>query len=74
MPSGTAFIAFCAFTQIISAMVLANSFGIIALLVDQLNEKSRKFQEQVDLANTAMQNINLSKDLIKEVIFFVLTT
>jgi hypothetical protein len=36
--------------------------------------KQQKFQEQVDLANTAMKNINLNADLIKEVIFFVLST
>lgn len=74
LPNTSAEYAFCALMMLISAIVLANSLGQIALLVAQLSEKHEKYQEQIDLANTAMENINLSGDLIKEVVFFLLST
>jgi hypothetical protein len=67
-------IAYSGFTMIVSAIVLANSFAILAIIIRKLSEKQSKFQEQVDTANTAMTNINLENELTNEVIFFVLST
>jgi hypothetical protein len=60
--------------MIVGAIVLANSFAILAIIIAKLSEKQSKFQEQVDTANTAMTNINLENELTNEVIFFVLST
>ena len=45
--------------MLISAMVNANIFGTMAVLVQQMNEKTVKFQEDIDTANTAMTNLKL---------------
>jgi hypothetical protein len=60
--------------MIVGAIVLANSFAILAIIIAKLSEKQSKFQEQVDTANTAMTNIKLENELTNEVIFFVLST
>jgi hypothetical protein len=43
LPSQTAEIAFSAIMMLLSAIILANSFGQIALLVALLSEKHEKF-------------------------------
>jgi hypothetical protein len=55
-------------------MVRANTFGQIAMSVEKLSQTENKFQEQVDLANTVMKNVNISDGLIKEIVFYVLST
>ena len=67
-------IAYSGFTMIVGAIVLANSFAILAIIIAKLSEKQSKYQEQVDTANTAMTNIKLENELTNEVIFFVLST
>ena len=41
------------------AILNANIFGEMTVLVQVGSRKSSQFQEQVDVANTAMKNINL---------------
>jgi len=65
-------LAFSAISTLISAMIVANIFGLIAVLTSQLSEKSQKFQEQLDTARTAMKNIKLSKELQHEVSYYLL--
>lgn len=60
--------------MIIGVMVHANTIGLIAMSVEKLSHREVEFQEQVDLANTVMKNIELSDELIKEVVFYVLST
>lgn len=60
--------------MLVGAIVLANSFAFLTIMIAKMSQKQQKFQEQVDLANTAMKNINLNSNLINEVIFFVLST
>ncbi len=74
LPSQTLEIAYSGITMIVGAIVLANCFAILAIVVAKLSEKQSKFQEQVDTANTAMTNVQLDSDVTKEVIFFVLST
>jgi hypothetical protein len=44
-PSGTAHVAFTGIFQVLSAIIIANAFGFIALLIDNLNGKQRRFEE-----------------------------
>jgi len=41
----TAELSYCAISTLLSAMIVANIFGLIAVLTSQLSEKSQKFQE-----------------------------
>lgn len=43
----------------IGAIVNANIFGELVVLVTALNRKATRFQEKLDLAITAMKNISL---------------
>jgi hypothetical protein len=43
----------------ISAIINANIFGNIAVIVQELNKKSARFIEKIDTANTAMDNMKL---------------
>lgn len=45
------------------AIMIANLFGELAVLVAELNYKSTEFQKKVDTANTAMQNMGLPNDI-----------
>jgi len=58
--STTAELAFTSIMMLICMMITANIFGLIAVLSAQMSEKSSKFQEQMDIANTAMKNIKLT--------------
>jgi len=46
----------------------------MAILVQDMNKKTVKFQEQSDSANTAMKNLKLKSDVQKEVIYYLLST
>lgn len=74
VPRTTFECAFCAITMLISAMINANLFGVIAMLVQNMNTKSRKFQEQMDTCNTAMKNLRLPSSLMKEVAYYLRST
>ena len=41
------------------AIINANIFGNMAVLIQNMNRKDTKFQEQIDTANTAMKNLKL---------------
>jgi len=50
---------FSTYTILIGAIVNANIFGNLAVLVSQMNHKQTVFQDKVDTANTAMKNMRL---------------
>ena len=53
MASRTALVlSLSSFIMLFSAMINANIFGQMAVLIDDLNKKSVKFQQQQDTANT----------------------
>lgn len=54
---------FVAFSMIAAAIINANLFGQMAFLVTVINKKSTEYQSKVDIANTAMKNIELSADI-----------
>lgn len=62
-PRSTFEIYFASAVMLFSAMVNANIFGQMAVLVQDMNKKTSKFQEQFDTANTAMKNLRLPSDI-----------
>jgi hypothetical protein len=60
--------------MVISAFLIANIFGQMAVLTKEMNAKTIKFQEQLDTVNTAMKNLNLPVVLRREVKAFFVNT
>ena len=71
IPRGTFQIAFVAIFITIGAIINANIFGNMALIISDLNKKSAEFQTQIDTANTAMKNMHLPQHLQTEVISYL---
>ena len=46
----------------------------MTVLVSEVNKKAANFQDQVDVANTAMKNMNLPKDAQNDVRTYLITT
>ena len=44
---------------IAGALMNANIFGTIANIFSNINRRARRFQEQIDVANTSMKNMKL---------------
>jgi hypothetical protein len=55
-------------------MYNATIFGEMTVLVSEVNKKAANFQDQVDVANTAMKNMNLPKDAQNDVRTYLITT
>ena len=49
------------------AIINANIFGNMAVLISALNRKTALFQEKLDTANTAMKNMKISSKLQSKV-------
>jgi len=45
------------------AIINANIFGELAVLVESMNKRAAMFQESVDTVNTAMNNLHLPIEL-----------
>ena len=60
--------------MVISAFLIANIFGEMAVLTKEMNAKTIKFQEQLDTVNTAMKNLNLPVWLRRQVKEFFINT
>ena len=56
------------------AIINANIFGNMAVLIQNMNRKDTKFQEQIDTANTAMKNLKLPAKTQRMVKDFMLST
>ena len=50
-----------------SSLLNANIFGEMAVLITALEQKTKNYQEKLDLANTAMKNIFIPPDLQDDV-------
>ena len=50
-----------------SAIINANIFGNMAVIVQDLNQKASRFQEKINTANTSMKNIKLPINIQKKV-------
>jgi hypothetical protein len=55
----------------LGAIINANMFGEFAVLLAALNRKATLFQEKIDIANTAMKNMNLPEHIQGKVIGFL---
>lgn len=62
------------FILVFLVIYLAIIFGEMSLLVEMCTRKSTKFQEQIDVANTAMHNIMLDHEEQEKVRTYLLTT
>ena len=63
----------CAFI-LIGAIITANIFGTMAVIVEALNRKESKFQQKLDLANTSMKNMSLPDEIQRKVINYIFYT
>ena len=58
---------FAAIAMLISSVITANIFGVIAILFQNLNAPTVRFEKQMDSANTVMEAMQLPKHIQKEV-------
>lgn len=66
-PRGSFQLVFVATLLFAGAIINANIFGNIAVLLQQLNRKATKFQEKVESANAAMKNLAIPEKIQLEV-------
>jgi len=66
-PRGSFQLAFITSLLFAGAIINANIFGNIAVLLQQLNRKATKFQEKVENANAAMKNLAIPVKIQLEV-------
>jgi hypothetical protein len=62
---------FCSVFILIGAIITANIFGTMAVILTNLNRKFSRFQEKIDIANTSMKNMKLPVLKIGELTFQV---
>lgn len=67
-------ILFITLVLIVFLLVNASLFGTMTMLVALVSKKESEFQGQVDVANTAMKNMELPKEAQNEVRFYLITT
>jgi len=64
-PRGSVQVAFVTFFITIGAIINANMFGELAVIVSTMNRKTSQFHEKLDVWNTAMKNLGLPENLQK---------
>jgi hypothetical protein len=70
-PRGNLQVYFVAFFVTLGAIINANIFGELAVILSAMNRKSTIFQERLDIANTAMKNLSLPEKLQVKVTGFL---
>ena len=58
----------------VSAIINAHIFGSLAVIIQELNKKSARFYEKLDIANTTMKNLKLPREIQKRVIDYIIFT
>jgi hypothetical protein len=66
--------AFCVPILIAGALINANIFGEVAVIVTSSNRQSMKFQERIDMTRNSMKNLNLPENLQLKVVNFMVFT
>jgi hypothetical protein len=61
-------------TMLIGALINANIFGTIVVIVQGFNRKQQILQDRIDLANTSMKNMKLPKKFQNKVRDFMMST
>jgi len=64
-------LAYVSIILITAAIVNANIFGNMAVIIASLNRKFSRFQEKIDTANTSMTNMKLPHELQRRVINYL---
>lgn len=59
---------------VVSAIINAHIFGSLAVIIQELNRKSARFYEKLDIANTTMKNLKLPRETQKRVINYIIYT
>lgn len=67
-------LVFVSIILMLGAIVNANIFGNMAVIIQDLNRKASKYQAKIDIANTAMKNLKIDKGLQLKIINFLLYT
>lgn len=73
-PRDTFQAAFVAFFVMIGAILNANLFGQLAVILSAMNRKASLFQEKFDITTTTMKNLNLPEDLQTKIMEFLTYT
>ena len=73
-PRDTEQLLFACTFILIGAIITANIFGTMAVIVEALNRKEAKFQQKLDLANTSMKNMGLPQTVQRKVINYIFYT
>ena len=76
-PRGTAQLLFVAISLLMAAIINANIFGNITVLMQSLNRKASKFQEKLENASETMKNMNIPyelQDSVKSYLAYTFTT
>ncbi|CAI2361123.1 unnamed protein product [Moneuplotes crassus] len=66
-PRGKIQLVFISSVLFAGAIINANIFGNMAVIISQLNKKATKFQEKVENANTSMKNLSIPEEIKEEV-------
>ena len=74
LPQGTVQILFATIAIFAAAIINANIFGNIAVLLQQINRKNANFQEKLELANTTMKNLRIPERLQKTIQQYLTST
>jgi len=61
---------------ILTGLILVNAyvFGQMSVLVQEAQKKSAKLQNQIDVANTSMNNLELKSDTKKDIRMYLIST
>ena len=73
-PRGNFQVAFVTVSLLLGAIINANIFGNMAVLLQGINRKASRFQEHIDTANTAMKNMKLPEEIQKRVQNYMMYT
>lgn len=66
-PRGSFQIAFVVIMLLAGAIINANIFGNMAVILQSLNKKATNFQEKMDSVNETMKNLNIPMELREEI-------
>lgn len=73
-PQDSLQIAFATILVLAGAIINANIFGNIAVLLQQLNRKAAAFQAKLENANSAMKSLAINDGLQKEIQLYLMST
>ena len=73
-PRGNFQVAFVTASLLLGAIINANIFGNMAVLLQGINRKASRFQDQIDTANTAMKKMKLPEEIQQKVQHFMMFT